>query len=210
MKKTHVAFQMSAERLAERGRLYFWTFTFKEKLDIVETRKRWNYLLTLMKRRWPKMCGLRVFELHKSHGLHVHLLTDRYIDVNEARKMAAKAGWGRIHVKRIPASKVGYLGKYLSKERPACFKRWRLWAAFGNDWSATKVGDLERRSAFTTVYQHFKRKFKWEGNKGFFKRMAFVSDSIDFEIRIAEKQRKGGRPTELGRKLAENGRVVIE
>lgn len=209
MKKTQVAFQMSTERLAERGRLYFWTFTFKEKLDITETRKRWNHLLTLMKRKWPKMCGLRVFELHQSHGLHVHLLTDRFIDVNTARTLAARAGWGRIHVKRIPATKAGYLGKYLSKERPECFKRWRLWAAFGKDWTSTKVGNLEKRSAFSTVYHHFKDKFNWEGNRGFFHRMAMVNATLNFEIRTAEAQRISGRATEVRAKLLEGGSLLL-
>lgn len=209
MKKTQVAFQMSTERLAERGRLYFWTFTFKEKLDITETRKRWNHLLTLMKRQWPKMCGLRVFELHECHGLHVHLLTDRFIDVNTARTLASRAGWGRIHVKQIPASKAGYLGKYLSKERPPCFKRWRLWAAFGKDWTATKVGNLEKRSAVSTVYRHFKEKFNWRGNRGFYKRMKLVNATLLFEIRTAETQRGSGRPTVIRKKLLESGTVLF-
>jgi hypothetical protein len=209
MKKTQIAFQMSTERLAERGRLYFWTFTFKEKLDIVETRKRWNHLLTLMKRRWPNLCGLRVYELHKSHGLHVHLLTDRFIDVNTARTLASRAGWGRIHVQRIPATKAGYLGKYLSKERPECFKRWRLWAAFGKDWTATKVGNLEKRSAFSTVYHHFKEKFEWEGNTGFYHRMKMVQRALDFEIRTASTQAASGRPTQIREKLLADGSVIL-
>ena len=92
--------------------------------------------------------ALRAFELHEEHGLHVHLVTNSWIDVNEARVMAQKAGWGRIHVKRIPAAKAGYLGKYLSKEhRAPCFKGWRLWAAFGV-WDRTKTKDVEFTSDF--------------------------------------------------------------
>ncbi len=52
-----------------------WTFTFAAVVDVKATRKKWNYLLTLLKRRWPKLAGLRVFELHKNHGLHVHLVS---------------------------------------------------------------------------------------------------------------------------------------
>ena len=65
-----------------------WTFTFAAVLDVKATRKKWNHLLTLLKRRWPKLVGLRVFELHKNHGLHVHLVTNRWIDVNVARELA--------------------------------------------------------------------------------------------------------------------------
>jgi beta-propeller uncharacterized protein DUF5122 len=71
--------------------------------------------------------GIRVFELHQEHGLHVHLVTTSFIDVNRARLLAEKAGWGRIHVKRIPSERVTYLTKYLTKERPECLKRWRVW-----------------------------------------------------------------------------------
>jgi len=63
-------------------------------VGVKDTRKRWNHLLTLLLRRWPKLQGLRVFELHKEHGLHVHLLTNQFIDGDEARKLALKAGWG--------------------------------------------------------------------------------------------------------------------
>ncbi|NRB76675.1 MAG: hypothetical protein HRU46_20125 [Verrucomicrobiales bacterium] len=209
MKKTQVAFQMSTERLAERGKLYFWTFTFAEKLDIKETRRRWNYLLTLMRRRWPNLCGLRVYELHKSHGLHVHLLTDSYLDVNAARSMAHKAGWGRIHVKRIPASKAGYLGKYLSKERPPCFQGWRLWAAFGKDWVPSKVKDIEVRNSFTRAYHHLKEKLEWDHDLNFFRRIDFVRNAIDFQILSGENQRMRGKPSELRLALLADGASVI-
>lgn len=197
MKKTQVAFQMSTERLAERGRLYFWTFTFAETLDIIEARTRWNHFLTLMRRRWPKMCGLRVFELHKSHGLHVHLVTDGFLDVNQARSMATRAGWGRIHVKRIPAHKAGYLGKYLSKERPECFKRWRLWAAFGKDWTWTKVGNLEKSSTFCRSYRAFRDRLGWKGNKGFFKRAEIVRGFVESIVGSDEEIREGWAKGEL-------------
>ena len=69
-------------------------------------------------------------------------MTNAWLDVNEARVMAKQAGWGRIHVKRIPANKASYMGKYLTKEhRAACFKGWRLWAAFGR-WDWTKVKNV--------------------------------------------------------------------
>jgi hypothetical protein len=150
MSKSKAAFEFSAQKLGKE-KLYFWTFTFAEVLDIKATRKRWNYLLTLLRRRYPKLCGLRAFELHEEHGLHVHLVTNAWIDVNEARAMAQKAGWGRIHVKRIPGEKAGYLGKYLSKEhRAPCFKGWRLWAAFGA-WEWTRVKNVEFQSEYALI-----------------------------------------------------------
>jgi len=143
-------------------------------LDIKDTRKRWNYLLTLIKRRWEELCGLRVFEMQKMHGLHVHLVTNRFIDVNVVRALAIKAGWGRVHVMRIPAEKAAYLAKYLSKERPECLKGWRLWAGFGN-WDWTKVKDVLLDSPFSNIYRGCKEWLHWTGNKEFFARTRFVA-----------------------------------
>jgi len=127
-----------------------------------------------MKRRWPDLSGLRVFELHKTDGLQVHLVTNRFIDVNEVRRLATKAGWGRSHVERIPAEKAAYLAKYLSKERPECLKSWRLWAAFGK-WDWTKVKDIILDSPFSRIYRACKEWLHWTGNKDFFARARFVA-----------------------------------
>lgn len=170
--KSKAAFLFAAQTLGKHS-LYMWTFTFKEVLDIKATRSRWNHLLTLLKRRWPKLAGLRVFEMHKSHGLHVHLITNRWIDVNEARRLAAQAGWGRIHVQRIPVERATYLAKYLSKERPPCFKRWRLWAGFG-DWEWTKVKDVFFDCPFTRIYRACKLWLGWKGNEGYRERLQTV------------------------------------
>ncbi|HEX4139655.1 MAG TPA: hypothetical protein VHY09_04860 [Candidatus Methylacidiphilales bacterium] len=180
MSKSKAAFEFSAKRLGKE-KLYFWTFTFAEVLAVKSTRKKWNYLLTLLRRRYPKLCGLRAFELHEEHGLHVHLVTNGWIDVNEARVMAVKAGWGRIHVKRIPAEKALYMGKYLSKEdRAPCLKGWRLWAAFGA-WESTKVKDVKLDSEFSTIIREL---IATKGRLSYFKRLA-LADEIYFK-RVAE------------------------
>jgi hypothetical protein len=173
MNKSKAAF-LFASRTLGKQQLYLWTFTFKDLLAIKETRKRWNHLLTLLLRNWPELQGLRVFELHEEHGLHVHLVTNQFIDVKRARELAAQAGWGRIHVARMPSEHASYLAKYLSKERPPCFHRWRLWAGFGKGWEWTKVKDIIRESLFSRVYQACKAWKKWTGRKGFFERMDFV------------------------------------
>ncbi|PTX93832.1 hypothetical protein DB345_19845 [Spartobacteria bacterium LR76] len=150
-----------------------WTFTFSDVLEIKETRKLWNHLLTLLKREWPDLCGLRVFELHETHGLHVHLVTNRYIRVELARKLAKKAGWGRIHVMRINAEGAKYLAKYLSKERETCFKRWRLWAGFGK-WDWSRVKDIDLESPKGTIWKACAKTYQWQGNRGFRDKRALV------------------------------------
>jgi hypothetical protein len=178
MNKSKAAFLFASRTLGKDDRLFMWTFTFKDVLNVKDTRKKWNYLLTLLLRAWPMLQGVRVFELHEEHGLHVHLVTNSFIDVNHARVLAEKAGWGRIHVKRIPAGRVGYLAKYLSKERPECLKRWRLWAGFGKSWEWTKVNDVVSESAFSQIYRACKEWRGWTGRGGFFRRMSLVREIL--------------------------------
>ena len=173
MNKSKAAFLFSSQTLGKQ-QLYLWTFTFAELLGVKETRKRWNHLLTLLLRAWPNLQGLRVFELHKEHGLHVHLVTNQFIDVNRARELAAQAGWGRIHVARMPSEHAGYLAKYLSKERPECLVRWRLWAGFGGSWEWTKVKDVIRETLFSQIYRACKDWQGWVGRGRFYDRMDLV------------------------------------
>lgn len=161
-----------------------WTFTFREVLSIPDTRKRWNHLLTLIRRRWPNLCGLRVFELHpKGHGLHVHMVTNRFVDVTGVRTVSSQAGWGRIHVEKIPKARAAYLAKYLSKKRPECFRHWRLWAGFGKGWSWTKVSDVAIESVRSKVSRSV---FRWfnEGSKlPFQKQLELVELVLNATIR---------------------------
>ena len=170
MTKSKAAFLFASQTLGKQ-QLYLWTFTFKELLAVKETRKRWNHLLTLLLRTWPQLQGLRVFELHEQHGLHVHLITNQFIDVNRARKLSQQAGWGRIHVTRMPSGHASYLAKYLSKERPQCLYRWRLWAGFGSGWEWTKVKDIICETLFSRIYQACKEWRGWTGRGQFFERM---------------------------------------
>ncbi len=173
MTKSKAAFLFASQTLGKQ-RLYLWTFTFKELLAVKETRTRWNHLLTLLLREWPNLQGLRVFELHQEHGLHVHLVTNQFIDVNRARELATQAGWGRIHVTPMPGEHAGYIAKYLSKERPECLYRWRLWAGFGQGWEWTKVKDVIRETLFSKIYRACKERKGWTGRGNFFERMEVV------------------------------------
>jgi hypothetical protein len=173
MTKSKAAFLLASQTLGKQ-QLFLWTFTFKELLAVKETRKRWNHLLTLLLRAWPELQGLRVFELHEEHGLHVHLITNQFIEVNRARELATRAGWGRIHVTRMPSEHAGYLAKYLSKHRAECLKRWRLWAGFGAGWEWTKVKDVMRETLFSTIYRACKEWKQWQGRNRFVERMDLV------------------------------------
>ena len=183
MKKSKTAFLFSAQRLAATG-LYMWTFTLKETMDIKDVRKRWNYLLTLLRRKWPQFCGLRVYEMHETHGLHVHLVTNRYVRVEDVRRLAIKSGWGRIHVQRIQADRAAYLAKYLGKDREPCLKGWRLWAGFG-DWDWSRVKDIVLESPRSKIYAVCKAIYGWTGSDGRGDRMILVEKLYPQSLRDA-------------------------
>lgn len=101
-------------------------------------------------------------------------MRNQFVDVTAARALAEQAGWGRIHVCRMPAEHANYMAKYLSKERPECLKRWRLWASFGKDWDPTKVKDVVKETLFSKIYRACKEWKEWTGKEKFFERMDFV------------------------------------
>jgi hypothetical protein len=156
--KSKAAFLFSAQALpaSRNGHLYMWTFTFAEVLDVSEGRRRWSvFLRTLRKRKkYVNFHGLRVFELHPGgHGLHIHVVTSCYLQINDVRALWHQCGGGRVHVLPIPPERAAYLGKYLRKSgRPECFKGVKMWAAFGGQ-PHTKVKDVMVESNWTKAYQ---------------------------------------------------------
>lgn len=133
----------------------------------------WDDLQKLLDRQpCGKFSGVRVFELHpgkeweqpsgrvveESHGLHVHIATDRFYPIAVIRALASKVGFGRVHVSAYSADmlkQAKYLSKYVSKQlwvagRGYCRLFWlkgvRLWARVGG-FKGTRVKDIRKRSA---------------------------------------------------------------
>lgn len=124
------------DRLSRNGRCYLWTFTLAEATAYTATRVAWNRLLTYLRRNFPSWAGIRVYEVHPgrdglSHGLHVHVICNRWFSVGAIREISKAAGWGRIHVARVRGGSEYYVAKYLRKRRPEALKGWRLHATFG-------------------------------------------------------------------------------
>ena len=165
--KSKQAFLFSTECIKpnKNGDVYLWTFTFEDTIDVALGRKAWSAFLKKLRRmkRYIKFNGLRVFELHPGekgdpggHGLHIHVITSCFLQVNQVRKLWVLFGGGRVHVKPIPAVSAGYLGKYLVKAgRSDCFKGARMWAAFGGC-EHTKVKDVTIDSHWTQTYAFLK------------------------------------------------------
>lgn len=144
MTNSQYAFQMNVQILVDniplrdKRSLYFWTFTAPEVITPQEFKRRWNNFLRMLKRVFPDVPWVRVFELHpgfdgdwNGHGLHIHAITNQRLDVDLVRKVALGANLGRIHAKMIPHGRASnYLAKYLDKTKRSnapILKRMRLW-----------------------------------------------------------------------------------
>jgi hypothetical protein len=133
LRKTRWAVRLSIKTLLGDGPwAYLWTFTTEEKIELPVLADRWNQF-----RRWFQRIGgqcVRVFEPHPGgHGWHVHFVTAERWDVNEVRPKAEAARFGRIHVKRVPSGRAGYIAKYVGKNFGDKDQRRgaRMWACVG-------------------------------------------------------------------------------
>lgn len=131
--RSKLAFDWTLDCLARhaednRQKLYFWTFTFVQKMPDAFYSYRWKGfirdVLHLFDGQHP-LYGLKVAEPHKRampgspwKGIHYHCLVNHRIPVGEVRRIGKRYGIGRVEVKSISdvAGAKRYLGKYLGKE----------------------------------------------------------------------------------------------
>lgn len=125
----------SLRELINGGWAYLWTLTTPDVVDLRELSKRWRKLI------WNGFTPcVRVFEKHpRGHGYHVHFVTAERIDVDALRLKTEAAGFGRIHVRRIPGKKAEYIAKYLTKQRSTA-PGVRMWSCVG--FEGTKAKDV--------------------------------------------------------------------
>lgn len=142
--KSQIACRFSVRLLVGQGWAYLWTLTTADKIDLKELSRRWRKVI------WNGFTPcVRVFERHPGgHGYHVHFVTAERLDVNELRSRTAEAGFGRIHVRRIPGARAGYIAKYLTKQR-GCSPGIRMWSCVG--FKGVSVGRLITSSKKTDV-----------------------------------------------------------
>jgi hypothetical protein len=155
LNKSCAAFTFSCEKLfREYEKIYFWTFTFKDvPPDDTMAMESWNTLHVRLCKNYPEMRGLRVCELHKSHGIHFHCLVNIRIPILRMKEICYGNGrlfgrnhyldFGRLSVKVANLGAAGYLAKYLTKQYCAenNFKR-RRWGAMGGFEQVRKI-DIE-------------------------------------------------------------------
>lgn len=122
-----------------------WTFTFPKVVSDEIAMKSWNHLNTLLVRKFKpsmELPGVRTVEVHPGgHGLHFHVLIAARLPVDEVRKMAIRAGFGRIHVQKCKQSAAAYCAKYLTKKDDGLKKGTRRWGMFAG-FKGTRVKDI--------------------------------------------------------------------
>ncbi len=155
MTKSKFAFESTAMRLFDTGKVYLWTFTFPDVCSVEEASYRWSELCG-----WFSWCyrgavvGIRVYEMHQTHGMHVHALIIGRLDVNMVRVAAKRYGFGRINVKAADKGTAKYLAKYLGKsKRHIALRGRRLWSVFGRLDSKTRVSDVAVGSAISECFK---------------------------------------------------------
>ncbi len=150
--KSRAAFEFTVRKmLRQNANLYFWTFTFREVHSLKTAMALWNQFLTLLRRKL-QFRGVRVLELHDDHGCHFHVITNQRFPIRKIMAFSHRYGFGRMDVREVPdvEKAIAYLCKYLSKARPGCLKRARLWSAFG-DVERTRVKDILTDTTFVRI-----------------------------------------------------------
>jgi len=98
-KKTAYLVGIAAEELkrsSPSGALNFVTLTFAENVtDKEAAMKCWHRLAERIRRRYPQLRGVGVWQRQKRGAWHPHCLVNHYIDVNQLRPWMVARGWGQ-------------------------------------------------------------------------------------------------------------------
>lgn len=154
--RTSAAFHFTCERLArEYRKLYFWTFTFKSvPLDDACAMEEWADLNARLQYHFSWIRGVRVCELHRSHGIHFHAIVNDRIPIRRLQQIIFGRGhltghnryldFGRMHVTRCDTGTIGYMAKYLTKQyrQDNNFGHRRRWGTIGG-FDACRCSDVE-------------------------------------------------------------------
>lgn len=156
LSRTATAFAFTCERLAHYNpELYFWTFTFRQ-VPFNDTWAMWqyNFLSRKLKNIDPLLRGIRVVELHRSHGIHFHALINRRIPIDRVRRMGWPHGFGRMSVQKADLGSASYMAKYLTKQyrEDNGFGQRRRWGAIGG-FPVTRCRDVVYDTDYTRNHQ---------------------------------------------------------
>lgn len=154
MTKTELAFKWSAESLYEAyPKIYFWTFTFIECMPDWYYPNCWKgFARELHNQYGGTIKGLRVIEMHPDgHGLHFHCLINQRVSCGHLRKIGARFGLGRNHVRMSKDAErdIEYCAKYLAKQiRRPFYAKMQKWGTIGG-FRGVRLKDIRIDSPFT-------------------------------------------------------------
>jgi len=157
LSRTAGAFWLSAEKLfTENDKIYFWTFTFNNvPMDDRSAMEDWRELHGRLRNIFrfrvggrggfdiDTLNGLRVAELHRSHGLHFHCLVNQRIPLERVKRLCRGNGlpygknryldFGRMSVDACNEDTVDYLCKYLTSTYRKTYQIYggRRWGTIG-------------------------------------------------------------------------------
>lgn len=106
----------------------FATFTFQENItDMNEAKRRWHRLRERIKRLYPRIRGVGVWQRQQRGAWHFHCVFDRPIPVEWLRPAALECGFGTfVNLQRLKAVNgyrppdlkriIGYITRYLAKD----------------------------------------------------------------------------------------------
>jgi len=144
---TAAEFNLKALFATVRGKRYMWTLTFPFFARPEAVREMVRVMI-----RWLRehgATGVRVYEQHKSGGLHIHICMDKFFTCGRIRGVWRNLGGGRIHRKTLHDSDNGnYICKELMKpsQKRGFQKGTRVYAAFGDGWDTigkSLIGNIE-------------------------------------------------------------------
>jgi hypothetical protein len=145
--KTITAFRWTAEELfATSPRVYFWTSTTIETLPAWYVPRMWDKFNRELQKRIGKFKGLRVFQWHVNHGLHIHWLCNVRIPVALVRRIGKPYGFGHVDVRVADRNAPKYMTRYLAKDVLKMPNGGRAWGRIGGIPFGTRVRDIEERS----------------------------------------------------------------
>jgi hypothetical protein len=140
----------------------FWTFTYKELGEHEEMAADWSTFLRRLRKKLPKLAGVRVFELGRKKGrFHVHAVFDRFVDGYLIQDLKKGTRLGYAKPKFVGDDNLArYFYKELVKQIHQRGLRGRRWACFGKlpnqPWVTASSLDLglpwkiHQRNAFLT------------------------------------------------------------
>lgn len=119
--KTKIALEWTLKRFTQGSKnCFLWTLTIPDSdyssKKVRDYSARCTEFFNRLRKLDSSFSAVRVFEFGEKTGrFHCHFVTVRRENIKKFIKVCKACGLGRIHVKKIPVSKVGYIAKYVTK-----------------------------------------------------------------------------------------------